>query len=26
MSVVLNVLRNFFETVLAQWPDLVGTF
>jgi hypothetical protein len=26
MSVVLKVLRNLFETILAQWPDLVGTF
>lgn len=26
MSVVVKVLRSFFETVLAQWPDLVGTF
>lgn len=26
MSVVLKILRNLFETILAQWPDLVGTF
>lgn len=26
MSVVVKVIRSFFETVLAQWPDLVGTF
>ena len=26
MSVVLKILRNLFETVLGQWPDLVGTF
>jgi hypothetical protein len=26
MSVVAKLLRSFFETVLAQWPDLVGTF
>jgi hypothetical protein len=26
MSVVLKLLRNLFESILAQWPDLVGTF
>jgi hypothetical protein len=26
MSVVIQVLRNLFETILGQWPDLVGTF
>ena len=26
MSVVLKILRNLFETILGQWPDLVGTF
>lgn len=26
MSVVIKVLRNLFEDLLAQWPDLVGTF
>jgi len=26
MSVVLKILRNLFENVLGQWPDLVGTF
>jgi hypothetical protein len=26
MSVVLKLLRSLFETILAQWPDLVGTF
>ncbi|CAN5799525.1 hypothetical protein BH20GEM1_BH20GEM1_23090 [soil metagenome] len=26
MSVLVKLLRNLFETTLAQWPDLVGTF
>lgn len=26
MSVVVKILRNLFETILGQWPDLVGTF
>lgn len=26
MSVLAKLLRSLFETLLAQWPDLVGTF